>query len=100
MALPFAVVGMRFATGYRLGHAAGTTDIAAPVWALMLASFVLVPMLSLASTAGALAVFLGATLEANLVHWRVWRAVFLLCVAISALAAAYLYDVVVIPAIS
>src|SRR5512140_1499362 len=97
LALPVGVIAMRFATGYRIGDKAGG-DINGPAFAVTLASFVLVPMLALASGASALAVMLSAALEAHPVAWRIWRAASLIAVAAAALTAAYVYDVIVIPA--
>jgi hypothetical protein len=100
LAIPVAVIALRFATGYRVGDRAGSGDLTGPVLAVTLASFVLVPMLALASGVSALAVLLSATLEAHPVAWRIWRAASLIVVAAAALTAACVYDVVVIPAIS
>ena len=96
MCVPPAIVGLRVATGYVPGDEA-SGDVPAPVLAVAIASFILVPMLALTGAAAALIV-------AATGPWRTerrwWRSLFLLTVGAWALAAAVMYDILVIPEIT
>jgi hypothetical protein len=99
LGLALGVTVLRFASGYRVGDSGGG-DVPAPILAVAIASFVLVPMLALASAASAVIVMAGAALQTHPAFARVWRAAFLVVVAAWAMVAAYVYDVLVIPAIT
>lgn len=84
-------------TGHSVTSGSSTGDLAFPVLAVAIGSFVLIPMLALTGAAT-------AAMVAGHLLWfgrgSRWRPLFLVCLAAWAVVTAYAYDTVVIPSIT
>jgi hypothetical protein len=89
-------LGLRL-TGHSITDGGEHGDLSFPALSVAIGSFVLIPMLAMTGAATALMIVLH-----HLWYGRgsIWRAAFLLCLGAGALATAYAYDTVVIPAVT